>query len=181
MIVLIGFMGAGKTTVGQLLSGQLGLPFLDADAVVEERAGCPVPQIFAERGEPVFRELEHETIAGLLAGDSGPRIVLALGGGAVEDARTRRLLVAADVVYLHVPYAGALARIGGDAGRPMLSRPDLEGVYRRRLAAYQAVATHTVRTDGRAPADVCGEIVSRLGVGGSAPHRLTFIYQPNVR
>ena len=57
MIVLIGFMGAGKTTVGQLLSGQLGLPFLDADAVIEERAGCPVPQIFAERGEPVFREL----------------------------------------------------------------------------------------------------------------------------
>ena len=173
--------GAGKTTVGQLLSGQLGLPFLDADAVIEERAGCPVPQIFAERGEPAFRELEHETIAGLLAGDSGPRMVLALGGGAVEDARTRRLLIAADVVYLHVPYAGALARIGGDAGRPMLSRPDLEAVYRRRLAAYQAVATHTVRTDGRAPADVCGEIVSRLGVGGSASHRLTFIYQPNVR
>jgi shikimate kinase len=165
VIVLIGFMGAGKTTVGQLLSGQLGLPFLDADAVIEERAGCPVPQIFAERGEPAFRELEHETIAGLLA---GPRIVLALGGGAVEDARTRRLLAGAEVVYLHVPYAGALARIGGDAGRPMLSRPDLEGVYRRRLAAYEAVATHTVPTDGRAPADVCGEIVGRLGVGGSA-------------
>jgi shikimate kinase len=160
VIVLIGFMGAGKTTVGQLLSGQLGLPFLDADAVIEERAGCPVQQIFAERGEPAFRELEHETTAGLLA---GPRIVLALGGGAVEDARTRRLLVAADVVYLHVRYAGALARVGGDAGRPMLSRPDLEAVYRRRLAAYEAVATHTVPTDGRAPADVCGEIVSRLG------------------
>jgi shikimate kinase len=107
VIVLIGFMGAGKTTVGQLLSGQLGLLFLDADAVIEERAGCPVPQIFAERGEPAFRELEHETIAGLLA---GPRTVLALGGGAVEDARTRRLLVGAHVVYLHVPYAGALAR-----------------------------------------------------------------------
>ena len=160
MIVLIGFMGAGKTTVGRLLSGRLGLPFVDADAVIEERAGCPVPQIFAERGEHGFRELEHETIAGLLA---GPRIVLALGGGAVEDARTRRLLVAANVVYLHVPYAGALARIGGDAGRPMLSRPDLEAVYRRRLAAYEAVATHTVPTDGRVPADVCGEIAGRLG------------------
>ncbi len=160
MIVLIGFMGAGKTTVGQLLSGQLGLPFLDVDAVIEERAGCPVPQIFAVRGESAFRDLEHETTAGLLA---GPRTVLALGGGAVEDARTRRLLVAKDVVYLHVPYVGALARIGADAGRPMLSRPDLEAVYRRRLAAYEAVATHTVRTDGRAPADVCGEIVSRLG------------------
>jgi shikimate kinase len=127
VIVLIGFMGAGKTTVGQLLSGQLGLPFLDADAVIEERAGCPVPQIFAVRGEPAFRELEHETIAGLLA---GPRIVLALGGGAVEDARTRRLLVAADVVYLHVPYAGALARIGGDAGRPGSGLPAPAGGLR---------------------------------------------------
>ena len=160
MIVLIGFMGAGKTTVGRLLSGQLGLPFTDADTVIEERAGRPVPQIFANRGEPAFRELEHETIASLLA---GPRIVLALGGGAVEDARTRRLLLAADVFYLHVPYAGALARVGGDAGRPMLRRPDLAAVYRRRLATYEAVATHTVPTDGREPADVCRDIVQCLG------------------
>ena len=146
MIVLVGFMGAGKTTVGRLLAGQLGLPFLDADTVIEERAGCPVPQIFADRGEPGFRALEHETIAGLLG---GPDAVLALGGGAVEHAGTRRLLLAANVVYLHVPYAGAMARVGGDAGRPMLRRPGLADLYQRRLAAYEAVATHTVPTDGR--------------------------------
>ena len=101
-------MGAGKTTVGQLLAGQLGLPFLDADTVIEERAGCPVPQIFADRGEPAFRALEHETIAGLLG---GPDAVLALGGGAVEHPRTCRLLLGVVVVYLHVPYAGAMARV----------------------------------------------------------------------
>jgi len=161
VIVLVGFMGAGKTTVGRLLAGQLGLPFLDADAVIEERAGCRVPQIFADRGEPGFRALEHETIAGLLG---GPDAVLALGGGAVEHAGTRRLLLAANVVYLHVPFAGAMARVGGDAGRPMLARPGLADLYQRRLAAYEAVATHTVPTDGRQPADVCRDIARALGV-----------------
>ncbi len=166
MIVLVGFMGAGKTTVGQLLAGRLGLPFLDADTVIEERAGCPVPQIFAGRGEPAFRALEHKTIAGLLG---GPDAVLALGGGAVEHPGTRRLLLGAFVVYLHVPYAGAMARVGGDGGRPMLRRPDLAAVYRRRLAAYEAVATHTVPTDGREPAGVCRDIV--LALGAAVPPR----------
>ena len=160
MIVLVGFMGAGKTTVGRLLAGQLELPFTDADAVIEERAGCLVPQIFTRRGEAGFRALEHETIASLVA---GPPAVLALGGGAVEHDGTRRVLLAAEVVYLHVPYEGALARVGGDDGRPMLRRPDLAAVYARRLAAYEAVAAHTVPTDGREPGDVCRDIVHALG------------------
>jgi shikimate kinase len=160
VIVLVGFMGAGKTTVGRLLSGQLGLPFIDADAVIEERAGCPVPQIFASHGEQAFRLIEHETIAALLG---GPPTVLALGGGAAEHPGTRELLLTENVVYLHVDYDGAVARVGGDAGRPMLRRPDLEALYQRRLVAYEAIATHTVLTDGREPADVCGDIVARLG------------------
>ncbi len=160
MIVLIGFMGAGKTTVGRLLSGRLGLPFIDADTAIEERAGCPVPQIFADHGEPAFRVIEHETIAALLG---GPPAVLALGGGAVEHPGTRALLLTEDVVYLHVDYDGAVARVGGDTERPMLRRPDLAAVYQRRLVAYEAVAAHTVPTDGREPADVCGDIVVRLG------------------
>jgi len=168
MIVLVGFMGAGKTTVGHLLAGRLGLPFIDADTAIEERAGCPVRQIFAERGEPAFRAIEHDTVAGLLA---GPDAVLALGGGAAEHPRTRRLLSGsgADVIYLHVEFAGAVARVGGDDGRPMLARPDLAAVYRRRLAAYQAVATLTVPTDGRGPEDVCREIMTSLAV--AAPRR----------
>jgi shikimate kinase len=166
VIVLVGFMGAGKTTVGHLLSGQLGLPFIDADTVIEDRAGRPIRQIFAERGEPAFRAIEHETVAGLLG---GPDAVLALGGGAAEHPGTRQLLpgAGADVVYLHVEYAGAVARVGGDGGRPMLARPDLRAVYQRRLAAYEAVATLTVRTDGRSPEDVCRDIVAGLAVAGT--------------
>ncbi len=160
MIVLIGFMGAGKTTVGQLLAGRLGLPFADADIVIADRAGIPVPQIFAERGEPAFRELEQETIASLL---TGPRLVLALGGGAVEHEQTRRILKAAEhTIYLHVRYEAALDRVGGDDGRPMLRRPDLAEVYRRRLVSYSDVATLTIDTEGRAPELVCTDIVRHL-------------------
>jgi shikimate kinase len=159
VIVLIGFMGAGKTTVGQLLAARLGLPFADADNVIEDRAGTPVPQIFAERGEAAFRALEHQTIASLL---TGPRLVLALGGGAVEHEQTRHLLGGAEmVVYLDISYQGALDRVGGDYGRPMLRRPDLADVYQRRLTAYQAAATLTVSTEGRPAEHVCAEIMER--------------------
>jgi shikimate kinase len=160
VIVLVGFMGAGKTTVGQLLAARLGLPFADADAVIEQRTGTPVPQIFAEQGEPAFRALEHETIASLLA---GPRLVLALGGGAAEHEQTRRVLKAAEhTVYLHVPYEAALERVGGDSGRPMLRRPDLAEIYRSRLTVYEEVATLTIRTEGRRPEQVSAEIVKHL-------------------
>ncbi len=172
MIVLIGFMGAGKTTVGQLLSARLGLPFTDVDEVIAAREGMPVQQIFAERGEPAFRALEHETTASLLA---GPRLVLALGGGAVEHEQTRRLLATAEqTIYLHVPYAGALDRVGGDRGRPMLRRPGLEQLYQRRLANYQAVATLTVSTTDRTPEYVCEQIMERMaGRCASGCHSIT--------
>ena len=160
MIVLVGFMGAGKTTVGELLAARLGLPFTDADHAIAENEEMPVPQIFAERGEAAFRALEAETIASLLA---GPRLVLALGGGAVEHEQTRRALKAAEhTVYLHVPYQAALDRVGGDAGRPMLARADLAEIFQRRLAAYADVATYTVSTEGRPPEHVCADIVEHL-------------------
>ena len=158
MIVLVGFMGAGKTTVGRLLAAKLGIPFTDSDPVIEERAGKPIRQIFADDGEPAFRALEHEEIADLLA---GPDTVLALGGGAAEHPATRPLLAAAPVVYLRVGYAEAMSRVGGDEGRPMLARPDVTDVYERRQAAYAAVATLTVDTDGRAPEDIALSILQQ--------------------
>ncbi|HUB21699.1 MAG TPA: shikimate kinase [Streptosporangiaceae bacterium] len=157
MIVLVGFMGAGKTTVGHLLSGRLGLPFTDSDEVIEQRAGRPVRQIFAEDGEPAFRALEHHVIAGLL---DGPALVLALGGGAAEHPGTRDRLATAQVVYLEVSYDQAMARVGGDQGRPLLSRPDLAATYRRRLPLYAGLATLTVPTDGRTPEAVTDDILA---------------------
>ena len=162
MIVLVGFMGAGKTTVGTLVAARLGLPFTDSDQVIEGRTGRPIREIFAEDGEPAFRALEHDIIAGLL---DGPPAVLALGGGAPGHPPTRDRLAsdpAAEVVYLQVGYADALRRVGGDQGRPLLARPDLPALYERRLPVYAAVATLTVPTDGRPPEAVSDEILARL-------------------
>src|SRR6201987_5827506 len=124
-------MGAGKSTVGRLLAAKLGLPFADSDQVIEERAGKPIRLIFADAGEPAFRELEHSVVAGLL---TGPDAVLALGGGAAGHPATRTLLADVPVVYLRVGYAEALARVGGDTGRPMLAHPHLEAPPAQRQA-----------------------------------------------
>ena len=162
MIVLVGFMGAGKTTVGNLLAVRLGLPFADSDQMIEDCAGRPIRQIFAEDGEPAFRALEHRVVAELL---DGPELVLALGGGAAEHPRTRDQLASDPqilVVYLQVGYAQALQRVDGDGGRPMLARPGLPGLYERRLAAYAGVATLTVSTDDRRPETVRDDILAWL-------------------
>lgn len=160
MIVLVGFMGAGKTTVGRLLADRLGLPFLDSDQVIEQRAGRSVRDFFATDGEPAFRALEHEVIADLLA---GPEAILALGGGAAEHPATQVALKRADVVYLQVGYAQAMRRVAGDEYRPLLRRPDLDRLYGRRLDVYGAVATLTVATDGRPPEAIASDVIERLG------------------
>lgn len=159
MVVLIGFMGAGKTTVGQLLAERLELPFVDSDLVIEHRTGRSVREIFAERGEPHFRELEHQVVAELLA---GPPAVVALGGGAVEHPGTRALLVAGQgtVVYLQVSWQEAKGRLGDDPSRPLLGSPGLAEIYRRRLAWYEQLATLRVPTDGRSPHEVEATILA---------------------
>ncbi len=196
MIVLVGFMGAGKTTVGNLLAARLGLPFADSDDVIERRVGRPIRQIFAADGEPAFRALEHQVIAELL---DGPALVLALGGGAAQYPQTQALLTRGDdppqtppahggtarppvppwpwapleVVYLEVSYEQALLRVGGDRGRPMLARSDLPELYRHRMPVYAGVATVTVVTDGRPPEIISEDILARLAAepvrGGRAP------------
>ena len=180
MIVLVGFMGAGKTTVGQLLAAKLGLRFADTDQVIEQRRGRSVRDIFAEDGEAAFREAEHEVLAELLR---GPEAVLAVGGGAVEHQSSRRLLRAARVIYLQVGYDEAMRRVGGDAGRPLLRRPDLGDIYRRRLAVYQSVATLTVPTAGLPAEAVCLEVISRLprepGLPPGPRSRLLSLQDPN--
>jgi len=140
VIVLVGFMGAGKTTVGHLLSERLGLPFVDSDLVIEQRTGRAIRQIFAEDGEPAFREIEHQVVAELI---DGPEAVLALGGGAAQHPATAVRLKSVQVVYLRVDYQEAMLRVAGDQYRPMLGRPDLEGLYQSRLLVYESVATLT--------------------------------------
>jgi shikimate kinase len=161
VIVLVGFMGAGKTTVGRLLAAKLGVPFVDSDHVIERRAGKPIPRIFAEDGEPAFRQLEHAAIADLLDGEDK---VLALGGGAACHAETRAVLAAAavPVVYLHVSYAQAMSRVGGDRGRPMLARTEVAQLHQDRGPLYAQAATLTVDAGDRGPEEIALDILGRL-------------------
>lgn len=159
MIVLVGFMGAGKTTVGRNLAHRLGLPFVDSDEVVTERAGRPIRDIFAEDGEAAFRALERQTVLEILSGFDA---VVALGGGAVEDPHTREALHDKDVVYLQVDLETALTRVGEDAERPVLRDPQLEARYRARVPLYEDVATVVVPTAGRSTGAVTREILERL-------------------
>jgi shikimate kinase len=161
MIVLVGFMGAGKTTVGRLLAAKLGVPFTDSDHVIEARAGRPIPQIFAADGEPAFRQLEHEVIADLLNGED---MVLALGGGAATHPGTRAALAAATVpvVYLRVGYAEAMSRVGGDQGRPMLARADVAQLHQDRDPLYAQASTVIIEAGGRCPEEIALDILTRL-------------------
>ncbi|MGH3419900.1 MAG: type I 3-dehydroquinate dehydratase [Streptosporangiaceae bacterium] len=159
VVVLVGFMGAGKTTVGHIMAERLGLPFVDSDVLIEQRQGREIREIFRAEGEPHFRQLEHETVAGLVRGRDA---VIALGGGAVEDPRSRAVLRNARVVYLRVSYDEALARVKSDEFRPMLHRPDLDEVYRRRVPVYEDLSVLTVDTDGRRPDAVALEVLAQL-------------------
>lgn len=159
MIVLVGFMGAGKSTVGRMVADELGLPFSDSDSVVEQRAGRSVPEVFATDGEETFRWLERVVVADLLA---GPSAVLALGGGALQHPSTRVALRDATVVLLSVSLAEAVRRAGGGNGRPLLHRPGVEELYETRLSVYAAAADVVVATDDRSAHEVARAVLARV-------------------
>jgi shikimate kinase len=160
--VFVGAPGAGKSTIGSAVAERLGVPFVDADAIIEERAGKPIPEIFFDDGEDAFRVLERSTIAAALSEFAG---VLALGGGAILDESTRDLLRAHTVVYLSVELSDAVKRVGLGAGRPLLAinpRATLKYLLDQRRPLYASVATHTVATDGREPAEIAAEVAALL-------------------
>ena len=166
--VLVGFMGAGKTSVGHIIAERLGQPFVDSDVLIEQRLGRSIRDIFTTEGEAYFREIEHATVAELVR---GPEVVIALGGGAVEDPRTRALLRNARVIYLRVDYAEAMSRVHGDEYRPMLHRPDLDEVYKRRLPVYEALSALTIDTAGRRPDSIAREVLAELGLPALPPKK----------
>jgi len=161
--VLVGPMGAGKTTVGGLVAARLGVPFLDSDAIIEARAGKPIPEIFIDDGEDHFRALERVAVADALASHPG---VLALGGGAVLAEPTRVLLRGHTVVFLSVQLSDVIHRVGMGVGRPLLAvnpRATMRVLLDQRRPLYEEVATATVTTDGRPPEDVATAVVDALG------------------
>jgi len=164
LCVLVGPPGAGKTTVGELVAAALGTGFRDSDADVVEAAGKPVPDIFVDDGEDVFRAMERAAVAAGLSTFDG---VLALGGGAVLSPQTRdRLKDGHAVVFLSVELTDAVNRIGLGVGRPLLAvnpRATLKHLLEQRRPLYQEVATWTVVTDGRAPEEIAAEVLALLG------------------
>ena len=164
-IVLTGFMGAGKSTVGRLLARQLNWRFVDAEDEVEAEAGTTIAAIFASHGEPWFRELEHQTILRLAASD---RLVLALGGGAIEDPRTRALLLDADgthLVHLEASLETVLARCRGtESLRPILQdEANLEARYNRRLPLYRQSHV-TIAVDSHSPDALVDALLGQIGM-----------------
>ena len=160
--VFVGTMGSGKTSVGQAVARLLGVPFADADAIIEERAGKPIPEIFFDDGEETFRALERTVVAEALGDFEG---VLALGGGAILHEPTRELLRAHTVVFLSVQLSDAVKRVGLGGGRPLLSvnpRATLKYLMDQRRPLYASVATHTVATDGRTPEEISAEVAALL-------------------
>lgn len=165
-IVLTGFMGSGKTTVGPLVARQLGWKFVDVDNVIEAEAGIPIAEIFARHGEAHFREQERATIARLVETDG---LVLALGGGAIEAEATRVLLLNTPgtvLVHLEVTLATTLARCDGtEQTRPILAdQANLASRYQRRLPLYR-MAHVNISVDRRTPRQVVDEILRATKAG----------------
>ncbi len=166
-IVLVGPPGSGKSTVGAALAERWHLALRDTDSDVETTVGKTIPEIFFDDGEPAFRELERAAVAAAVAEHDG---VLALGGGAVLDERTQRVLADYEhrggvVVFLDVTLTHAAPRVGFNQSRPLLlgnPRAQWQALMEARRPVYERVATMRVLTDGLRPADVAEAIEGEL-------------------
>jgi shikimate kinase len=158
LVVLVGAMGAGKTTVGRRLAMRWRVGFRDTDLDVQDGERRTVSDIFVDEGEAYFREREHDALRVALETHAG---VLAIGGGAVLDARNRALLRDHVVVFLQVGLADAAKRVGLGQGRPLLLgnvRSRMKSLLDERLPLYLEVADVTVPTDGLAVDEVVEEV-----------------------
>lgn len=162
-IVITGFMGTGKSAVGRELARRLARPFVDMDALIEEREGRTISQIFAESGEPYFRRLEAEIIEELAARQG---LVIATGGGAlIPEHNRKRMTDTGIVICLWAEPEALIERLAEDSSRPLLARPDWKDHLRRLLAqrrtAYLRLPYH-IDTTGKRVAQVVDEILALL-------------------
>ncbi len=158
-VVLIGSPGAGKSSVGRRVADTLGVGFVDTDRVIEAETGMSIADIFVDRGEDAFRDLEADAVARSLDGTEG---VLALGGGAVMRAETRERLAGHRVVWLKVSLADAAHRVGMNQARPLLLgnvRGTLAALLEQREPVYSSIASAVVDTSGHSVRQVADEVV----------------------
>jgi shikimate kinase len=161
-VVLVGPMGVGKSTVGQLLAERLGVGYRDTDDDIVAEQGRTIAEIFVDEGEPAFRAIEKAAVRRALAEHDG---VLALGGGSILDADTRALLAGQQVVYLSMDVEEAVKRTGLNAARPLLAvnpRKQWRELMEARRHLYESIATAVVATDGRSPEEVTQNALDAL-------------------
>ncbi len=161
-MILVGPMGVGKSTVGELVAERLGCAYRDTDGDIVAEQGRTIADIFVDDGEPAFRAIEKQAVQRALVGYDG---VLALGGGAILDADTRALLAGQPVVYLSMDVEEAVKRTGLNTARPLLAvnpRRQWRELMDARRHLYTEVATAVVATDGRTPEEVAQAVLDAL-------------------
>lgn len=164
-VILIGFMGAGKTTVGIALSKRGNLPLVDTDQRIIEKAGMSISEIFAQKGEDTFRQIESQVLSELL--EQKTSMVVSVGGGLPLKEENRRMLKRmGTVVYLKVMPETVLERLKGDTTRPLLAGPDgkqkVGELLEKRGPIYQEAADLILSVDGKSVEEILGELEERI-------------------
>ena len=163
-VVLVGMMGAGKSSVGERLADRLGRPFFDVDAWIEDEEGMSIAEIFRSRGEGAFRDLEAGVLPAFLSNPTAS--VVSVGGGAVTNDRSRELLVGARVVWLRADHETLATRVGDTSSRPLLAGGDALGELARlseeREPFYAEVADVIIDVDGLTLDDVVESVVAAV-------------------
>ncbi len=169
-VLLLGMMGAGKTTVGNALSAATGWPYLDNDDLVRRATGEPTPDVLGEGGETALRAAESAALTAALTVPT-PVIAATAGGVVDDDADLLRLRDGGFVVYLRARIDTLVGRVGSGEGRPWL-RPDpraaLQRLFVGRSTRYEAAAAHVVDVDDRTPGEIAEHIVEALGAAAVA-------------
>ncbi|HVQ28563.1 MAG TPA: shikimate kinase [Vicinamibacteria bacterium] len=163
-VVLVGFMGAGKSTIGPLVARDLGWDFLDMDTRIEEKAGCPIADVFRDQGEPAFRALELEVAE---EAASRPRLVIAAGGGAFAQPATREVLqTSALTVWLRCNWATLTVRVPADGRRPLATnRAIMRSLLTERESSYQLADVAVEASEGTAES-IARRVIERLATRG---------------
>lgn len=166
-LILIGFMGAGKTSVGQALAEKTGWPLLDTDQLIEEEAGMPITRIFEEQGEAAFRVTETRVLRRLL--EKTEQAVISAGGGLPLREENRKLLAKlGTAVFLQVKPETVIVRLKGDTTRPLLLgdhvEERVETLLSYRNPIYQASAAFTVDVDEKDVSRIAEEILTEAGI-----------------
>lgn len=163
-VLLVGFMGSGKSTVGKILAQRLGMSFVDLDSFIEQSSGSSISSIFADSGEDGFRNLETAALRTVC--DGAPAVIACGGGVVVRPENHSTLRACGTVVFLRVSVGEALARIGDVSSRPLLAGPGgalaATALLDARAALYASVADIEIDTATLTPEQVADAVVTRL-------------------